>query len=173
MWIDLMSRAFTKEDPWEEPIIPPRPPLPDGVPNYVTPRGLTLLRDEQARLEAERIRLEDVEDDAARKMRVVLARRLADLAGRIATAEVIDPARQAHDSVRFGARVTLRDARGATRVFQIVGVDESDPDNGLVAFTAPIARAVIGCGVGDTATLRAASGDEKLTIVEIDYPIPA
>jgi transcription elongation factor GreB len=168
-----MSRAFTKEDSWEEPIIPPRPPLPDGVPNYVTPRGLALLRDEQARLEAERLRLEDVEDDGARKMRVVLARRLADLAGRIATAEVIDPARQSHDSVRFGARVTLRDARGETRVLQIVGVDESDPDNGLVAFTAPIARSMLGCGVGDTATLHAAGGDEKLTIVEIDYPIPA
>ena len=169
-----MSRAFTKEDSWEEPIIPPRPPLAEGVPNFVTPRGLALLREEQTRLEGERAALEREDlDDAARKMRVVLARRLADLAGRIATAEVIDPARQAHDTVRFGARVTLRDARGGTRVFQIVGVDESDPDNGLIAFTAPIARAVIGCGVGDTATLHAATGDERLEIVEIDYPIPA
>jgi len=168
-----MSRAFTKEDPWEEPIIPPRPPLPDGMPNYVTPRGLTLLRDEQARLEGERAGFENSAEDGARKQRVVLARRLADLAGRIATAEVIDPARQAHDKVRFGASVTLRDVRGRTRSFQIVGVDESDPDNGLIAFTAPIARAVLGCGVGDTATLHSATGDEKLTIVDIDYPIHA
>jgi len=168
-----MSRAFTKEDSWEEPIIPPRPPIPDGVPNYVTPRGLTLLRDEQSRLEGERARLEGSEEDGARKQRVVLARRLADLAGRIATAEVIDPSRQVHDSVRFGARVTLRDVRGGTRSFQIVGVDESDPDNGLIAFTAPIARAVLGCGVGDTATLHQATGDENLTIVDIDYPIHA
>ena len=168
-----MSRAFTKEDGWEEPIIPPRAPLPEGVPNYVTPRGLALLREEQARLEAERARLEVSEDDAGRKMRVVLARRLADLAGRIATAEVIDPARQHHDNVRFGARVTLRDAQGGTRVLQIVGVDESDPDRGLVAFTAPIAKAILGCGVGDTAKLRTGQGEEPLTILEIDYPIPA
>jgi len=39
-----MSKAFTKDDDSPEPVlIPPRAPLPDGVPNYVTPRGLALL----------------------------------------------------------------------------------------------------------------------------------
>lgn len=169
-----MSRAFTREDSWEDPIIPPRAPLPEGVPNYVTPRGLALLREEQDRLEAERARLEQAgDDDTARKQRIVLTRRLAELAGRIAIAEVVDPARQAQDKVRFGARVTLRDRKGGHRTLQIVGVDESDPEQGLVAFTAPIAKAILGCGVGDTATLHAATGDEPLTIVEIDYPVPA
>jgi transcription elongation factor GreB len=164
-----MSRAFTKEDSWEEPIVPPRPPLPDGVPNYVTPRGLALLREEQKHLEAERTNLEGMDDDGARKLRVVLARRLAELAGRIATAELIDPARQPQDSVRFGARVRLRNGEGESRVLQIVGVDESDPDRGLVAFTAPIARAILGCAVGDVAHFR----HESLTIEAIDYPIHA
>jgi transcription elongation factor GreB len=168
-----MSRAFTREDSWEEPIIPPRAPLPDGVPNYVTPRGLALLREEQSALETERVKLEHEDHDGTRKARIVLTRRLAELAGRIATAEVIDPERQPHDSVRFGARVKLREANGGTRVVQIVGVDESDPDNGLVAFTAPIAKAILGCGVGDTARLKTASGEEPLTILEIDYPIHA
>lgn len=159
-----MSRAFTKEDSWEEPIVPPRPPLPDGVPNYVTPRGLALLREEQRCLESERARLEGSADDAARKDRIVLARRLAELAGRIATAEVIDPARQPKDSVRFGARVTLQGPNGR-RELKIVGVDESDPDAGLVAFTAPIAKAILGCAVGEVAHFR----DESLTILSIDY----
>lgn len=168
-----MSRAFTREDSWEEPIVPPRPPLPEGVPNYVTPRGLALLRDEQLCLESERARLESSNDEGDRKRRVVLARRLAELAGRIATAELIDPTRQPQDKVRFGARVTLRDAKGDVRVLQIVGVDESDPDQGLVAFTAPIAKSILGCGVGDTARLKTAAGEESLTIVSIDYPIHA
>lgn len=159
-----MSRAFTREEPWEEPIVPPRAPLPDGVPNYVTPRGLSLLREEQSRLEAERAGI-DSEDDDARKRRVVLARQLAELAGRIATAEVIDPARQPKDSARFGARVTVRDARGGQRVLQIVGVDESDPDLGRIAFTAPIAKAILGSAVGDTVRFR----DDALSILAIDY----
>ena len=159
-----MSRAFTREESWEEPIVPPRAPLPDGVPNYVTPRGLSRLREEQDSLEAERASIH-AEDDDARKRRIILTRQLAELAGRIATAEVIDPARQPKDSVRFGARVTLRNAKGEQRVLQIVGVDESDPDLGRVAFTAPIAKAILGCAVGDTVDFR----NETLTILAIDY----
>ena len=53
-----MSRAFVKDESWEEPVVAPRAPLPDGVPNYVTPRGLQLLRDEQATLEAGRQAIE-------------------------------------------------------------------------------------------------------------------
>ena len=132
-----------------------------------------MLREEQLQLETERAKLEHEDHDGSRKMRIILTRRLAELAGRIATAEVIDPERQPHDSVRFGARVKLRDTKGETRVIQIVGVDESDPDNGLVAFTAPIAKAILGCAVGDTARLKTATGEEFLTIVEIDYPIHA
>ena len=43
-----MSRGFVKEDDQEEaPLIPPRAPLPDGVANYVTPRGMRLLLEER------------------------------------------------------------------------------------------------------------------------------
>jgi transcription elongation factor GreB len=165
-----MSRAFTREDTWEEPVVPPRAPLPDGVPNYVTPRGLAMLRDEQAALEAERARLDPATDDeTVKKQRVVLARRLAELAGRIAIAEVVDPAKQAHDKVRFGARVTLESRPGGPRVLQIVGVDEADPDQGRIGFTAPIARALLGKAVGESAPLKTGDGDLVLEVRAIEY----
>jgi transcription elongation factor GreB len=165
-----MSRAFTKEDSWEEPIVPPRAPLPEGVPNYVTPRGLALLKDEQTALEAERARLvAQGDDERAKKALVVLARRGAELANRIATAQVVPP-QHAYDDVRFGARVTLRDRAGSTRVFQIVGVDESDPDAGFVSFTAPIARAALGKRIGETVTFRAGGGEERLEVSAIQAP---
>jgi transcription elongation factor GreB len=170
-----MSRAFTKEDAWEEPVIPPRAALPDGVPNYVTPRGLTLLREELAALEAARqSRNAERSDETERRRGLEIAnRRLADLAARIASAEVVDPARQAHDQVRFGATVTLRTVQGERageeRRIAIVGVDEADPDEGRIAFVAPIARAVLGHKVGDIAALRTARGEERLEIVAIAY----
>jgi transcription elongation factor GreB len=168
-----MSRAFTKEDAWEEPIVPPRAPLPEGVPNYVTPRGLALLREEQARLEAERARLAAAgEDEQTKKALIVLARSGAELANRIASAQLVPP-QVAYPDVRFGARVTLRDGAGAERRFQIVGVDESDPERGFVSFTAPIARAVLGRGVGEWASFRVAGSEERWEIVAIEAPVSA
>jgi len=162
-----MSRAFTKEDSWEEPVVPPRASLPPGVPNYVTPRGLALLNEEAAALEAQRSRLEpDFQDEAERrKRRAVLTRRMSDLADRIATAEVVEPGKQPRGKAHFGACITLRTATGETRTLQIVGVDEADPDAGLIAFLAPIARAILGHAVGETIPFQA----DRLTIIAIDY----
>jgi len=163
-----MSRAFTKEDGWEEPVVPPRAALPAGVPNYVTPRGLLLLREEHAALEAARALLDaEIPDaDARRARRTVLTRRLEELVARIAGAEVVDPALPSRDRARFGAHVTLRDAPGGTRTFQIVGVDEADPDAGRISFLAPLARAVLGTAVGDAIEFR---GDRwKVEAIEYD-----
>jgi transcription elongation factor GreB len=42
-----MSKAFTDEEAAEPPrVVPPRAPLPEGVRNYVTERGLALLHAE-------------------------------------------------------------------------------------------------------------------------------
>jgi len=162
-----MSRAFTKEDGWQEPVVPPRAALPPGTPNYVTPRGLALLREEHAALETARAQLDTAvpDEDARRARRTVLTRQLEELAGRIAGAEVVDPARQAHDRARFGARVTLRAAAGEPRTFQVVGVDEADPDAGRISFLAPLARAVLGAAVGDVVEFRG----ERWTVERVEY----
>jgi len=88
-----VSKAFTKDEAWEEPIIPPRPPVPAGVPNYVTPRGLGLLRAELAELEAERHRLEADRSDEVeyRRLLAILAGRTSELTARIASAALVDP----------------------------------------------------------------------------------
>src|SRR5262245_16641993 len=133
-----MSRAFVKDESWEEPVVAPRAPLPDGVPNYVTPRGLSLLRDEQAELEARRQAIENdagLDDNERRRRLAILTTRMRDLASRVATAEVVVPGTAADDTkVRFGARVTLRpsgaDSDRDDEQFRIVGVDEADPDQG-------------------------------------------
>jgi hypothetical protein len=105
-----MSKAFTKDEAWEEPIIPPRAPMPVGVHNYVTPRGLRLLQEELAALETERHRLDGERADEVeyRRRLAILAGRTRDLIARIASATVVDPRRQPRDEVRFGARVTLQ-----------------------------------------------------------------
>jgi len=171
-----VSKAFTKDDEaWEEPIVPPRPPLPAGVANYVTPRGLALLRAELAQLEAGRRGLERDRDDEVhyRRRLAILSGRIGELSERIASAVVVDPAGQPRDEVRFGASVTLRTASGSRageeRQLEIVGIDEADAARGRVAFTAPIARAILGRAVGDTASLDSPRGKELLEVVAITY----
>ena len=171
-----MSKAFTKDEAWEEPIIPPRAPIPAGVQNYVTPRGLQLLRAELAALETERHRLETERGDEVeyRRRLAIVVGRTRDLNARLASAELVDPRRQPHDEVRFGARVTLRtvggERGGEERRLEIVGIDEADAARGRMAFIAPIARAILGRGVGDRVALATPRGQELLEVVTIDYP---
>src|SRR5688572_14911060 len=105
-----MSKAFTKDDGGDEPLfVPPRAPLPEGVANYVTPRGLALLRTELAELEAERARLRRMPDEVGRRGELAAtAERVSQLSARIASAVVIDPAAQDDDRVRFGASARVR-----------------------------------------------------------------
>lgn len=171
-----MSRAFTKEDDsLEAPIIPPRPALPPGTPNYVTPTGLTQLRQELAALEAERTQAEQNRANDADRTRqlTVLNARLAALNERIASAKVVDPRGQPAHEVRFGATVTLRTRSGGRpgleRRFTIVGVDEASVVEGKVAFVAPIARAVTGARLQQLVTLALGPQPEQVEVTAIIY----
>jgi transcription elongation factor GreB len=144
-----VSKAFTKDERADEPVIVRhRPPLPVGVPNYVTRRGLQSLRAELAAAGSGARRLE-------------LERRIA--------AAVPAPPPADRNEIRFGARVTVRGPDGEIRQVQIVGVDEADPTAGLVAFVAPLARALLGRRAGDPVTVRAPGGAEELVVLAIDY----
>lgn len=167
-----MSRAFLKDDAVEDAVmVPPRAPLPADTPNYVTPRGLQLLRDELAGLEAERARLDTLpadSNDRKRKLAFVNGR-IVGVQSRIGSARVVEPASQPQDEVRFGAAVTLRSKKGGERRLQIVGVDESDPSKGRIPFTAPIARQMTGKKAGQTVAMPSTRGEEKWEIVAIAY----
>ena len=171
-----MSRAFAKEDDTgQPPIIPPRAALPPGTPNYVTPRGLELLRNELTELETELSRATTNRDDDAERSRQlsILNGRIAMLTERLGSAKLVDPRNQPADEVRFGATVTLKTLKGAKpgllRKFTIVGADEADISKGLIAFVAPIARAVQGAKTGQKITLQLGPTKEEAEVTEIHY----
>lgn len=153
-----MSVAFRRESDEEHKEPKFELPLPPG-PNLVTARGLKLTEEMVARLEAE---------VAAETDEAVLADRQRSLRywrTRLATAELA-PAPPA-DEVAFGSRVTFR-LNGRERVIDIVGDDEADPNEGRIAFSAPLARALIGAGPGDLADFGAkADAIEVLAVAAI------
>jgi transcription elongation factor GreB len=178
---DRVSKAFTREESVQERLVVPRAPLPDGVTNYVTARGMDALRVELAELLADRHRLSGQEKgylmDAAgtqedRAELTLVSARLAELEARIGAAEVVDPSKQPHDEIRFGATAVVRTSSGEERRYQIVGVDEADAGAGRVAFVAPLARALLGKRVGDAAVVRTPrAGEEDLEILSISYQV--
>ena len=65
--------------------------------------------------------------------------------------------------------VTLADASGNLRRYRIVGVDEAEPESGRLAFTAPLARQLMGKRLGDAVLLRTARGEVELEVIGVDY----
>jgi transcription elongation factor GreB len=166
-----MSRGFVKESDQEElPIIPPRAPLPAGVTNYVTPTGLAQLEAEREQLEAAKAAVPTDHEDERRRALTVLDGKLALLLKRIQSARVINPAEQPRDEVRFGARVTVQQS-GSNRKqeFQIVGVDEANVKEKKIAFTAPIARAITGLWVGESAVFKLGRESRTVKVISLDY----
>lgn len=161
-----MSKAFTNEETPLEVVVPARAPLPAGVRNYVTARGLELLRTERRALEAERAELEHAPEEARASALAAWAARIGELDQRLASAELVAPSAQG--VVRFGSKVTVADAAGDERSFEIVGVDEADPPRGKIAFLSPLAQALLGREPGDTVRLLAPGGRQELEIVALE-----
>lgn len=171
-----MSKAFTKQESSNEPVIvPPRAPLPPGVPNYVTERGMELLENERSELAAERTELNSMAGDSEERRRrlAVVNGRLRDVTERIATARIVTPRADPDTTVRFGAAVTLKtiagDTPGNVRRLQLVGVDEAGESSSFVAFCAPIATAILGHRAGEQVTSHTGRGDQVLEIVDVEY----
>ena len=134
-----MSVAF-RRDSDEEHLEPKfELPIPPG-PNLVTPRGLALIDERIAELEAQL----DVSDDGA--PRIALQRDLRYWKTRQITAELARV--PTGDIVEFGSEVDIL-LNGHRRTFRIVGDDEADPAAGLLSFAAPLSRAMIGAEPGD------------------------
>lgn len=106
-----------------------------------------------------------------RKRMREIDRELAHLARRMKALRVIDPARQDDRSkVFFGAQVELADEDDGRLVITLVGDDEQDATAGRIGWSAPLARALRGAGVGDLRTVRLPSGEKEWEVMEIVYP---
>lgn len=150
-----MSVAFRRESDEEHKEPRFELPIPPG-PNLVTARGLAQLGEQIASFEAAIAAADDDETRAAAE------RDLRYWRTRLATAELTEPG--STDEVGFGAHVDYR-LNGKKNRIEITGVDEADPALGKIAFTAPLARAMIGLAVGETGEFQ--GKEDALEILKI------
>ncbi len=114
---------------------------------------------------------ENAEYDAAKDRQGFVEGRIAEVEGKLAAAQIIDPAEvDAGGKVVFGSTVELEEeASGDSVTYQIVGEDEADLKLGLINVSSPIARALIGKEEGDVAEVQAPGGVKRYEIVSVSY----
>lgn len=153
-----MSRAFVKEDVEIPEAVLERPI--SAAPNRVTRRGLKLIEEEIARIEAA---LADAPDE---EQEVQLRRDLRYWSARSASAQLVERDAET-EAAGFGTRVTIR--RGGEKMeVEIVGEDEADPAEGRIAWTSPLARALIDAEAGDSVELSAGGRIEPIEVVAVE-----
>ena len=132
-----MSVAFRRESDEEHKEPRFEIPLPAG-PNLVTARGLKQIEARVAELEGTSAGEGPQLEEARRDLRYWRTR--------LATAQLAPP--PPADTVAFGSRVRFS-LNNKVRTIDIVGDDEAEPACARIAFSAPLARAMMGAGVGD------------------------
>ncbi len=148
-----MSVAFRRES--DEEHLEPKfeLPIPPG-PNYVTPNGLAMIKTRVAELEA------SIEGGGTEEELKALKRDLRYWRQRHSSVIPAPPPAPGAAGIGSTVTFTLRDKQQA---MTITGHDEADPAHGKIAFSSPLARALLGLSAGDFADF---GGEEEA--IEID-----
>jgi transcription elongation factor GreA len=114
---------------------------------------------------------ENAEYHAAKEQQGFIEGRIKEIEGKLSHIQIIDVTEiDARGKVVFGATVDLLDVQADKETtYQIVGEDEADIGAGLISFTSPIARALIGREEGDEVTFSAPGGDKHYEIIGVRY----
>ncbi len=114
---------------------------------------------------------ENAEYHAAKEQQGFIEGRIKELEGKLSNLQVIDVTTvNATGKVVFGATVDLLDVDADAEItYQIVGEDEADIKTGLISFTSPIARALIGKNEGDEIVFEAPGGQKNYEVIEVRY----
>jgi transcription elongation GreA/GreB family factor len=159
-----LSVAFTKEDSAEtasETQLPDRPISPH--PNLVTEVGLQALERQLYEAKEAYDAVQKTDDvNERRRLSAVPLRDIRYFAERVRTARVM-PEPISTDAVAFGSTVTFSRADGRVQKFRIVGEDEADPKAGSISHVSPVAKSLMGKGVGEIV----GTGAQELEIVSI------
>jgi transcription elongation factor GreB len=152
--------------------------------NYITPPGFEKLRSEYSELlNVERPKVVAVVAWAAsngdrsenadyiygkRRLREIDSR-IRFLQDKIERAEVVDPKTLSGDKVIFGCTITIVDEDEKTHIYQIVGQDEFDIQQGKISWKSPVGSALLGKKIGDEVKIKKPGGDEFVTIESIEF----
>ena len=113
---------------------------------------------------------ENAEYHAAKEKQSFIEGRIADLENKISRAEVIITKKLKSNKVIFGATVTLGEVgKKKQLVYQIVGTEEADVENGKISISSPLARALLGKKVDDSVEVYSPGGSKEYEVENIEF----
>jgi len=111
---------------------------------------------------------ENAEYAAAKDRQWFIEGRIIDLEYKLASVDVISTDKLPKDRALFGSKVVLENVEtGEDVVYQLVGPDESDIENGRISISSPLGKALIGRKPGDELSLQVPGGKRCYELVEI------
>ena len=113
---------------------------------------------------------ENAEYHAAKEQQSFIEGRILELEDKLRRADVIDPQTINSDKVVFGASITLIDTNtDKETIYQIVGIDETNVDKGMISISSPVAKSLLGKFEGDVVSVKAPGGLISYEILQIEY----
>ncbi len=152
----------------------------------MTVRGAELLREELAKLKSDdRPKViqaiaearahgdlkENAEYHAAKDQQGFIEGRIKQIEAKLSNTQIVDVTTiDAKGKIVFGATVDLLDVElDKQSTYRIVGEDEADINQGLISFSSPIARAIIGKNEGDEISFSAPGGEKHYEVIQVRY----
>lgn len=113
---------------------------------------------------------ENAEYSAAKEKQSFIEGRIQELEAVISRAQVIDPSQNSGNIIRFGATVVVVDEDNDNECqYQIVGDYEANLEQNKISLSSPLAKALIGKEVGDTAEYVAPGGRKSFEVLDVIY----
>ena len=113
---------------------------------------------------------ENAEYHAAKEQQSFIEGRIIEIEDKLRRAEVINPSSIKSNKIVFGATIKLYDENNNLEItFKIVGVDETNVEKGLISYSSPVARSLMGRSEGDIAEVKTPGGKTTYEILKIEY----
>ncbi|MGE8068728.1 GreA/GreB family elongation factor [Pseudomonas sp. NPDC089569] len=162
-----MSRAFVNEDNAAAQTDQPVERHVSAQPNYVTREGLNLLENKVDELQSLHNEQAALGDQADKQLLVNLERDLRYYHQRLQSAQLVPPATSTR-KVQIGSWVTYADEHGTERRVQLVGEDQAVAAKGLINWSSPLGRALLGAQLGDEVLWQRPAGDQLIEVIRIE-----
>ena len=150
---------------------------------YLTSKGLIKLENELEHIRrirrpeiAQRIQtskeiggtVDNAEYEEAKNEQAFIEGRILELEEATKNAVLIPDDRKPSETVEIGSVVKVKDPRGKTQTFTIVGRTEADPSEGKISNESPVGKSLIGHQAGENAEVSTPSGTSKYIVLEVE-----